>query len=101
MRSVTVFLFATTVVAFILGAVWYLSPLALGFSEWPSDPARRNLIVGLYDISYRAGIPVLIVAQILAIAMKIRGHQRAALIIPSLSLGLFSLCAGTVLVLLN
>ena len=51
--ATSVFLIMTTLAAVVFSGVWYLSPLALGFSEWPSDPARRDLALGSGPIDFR------------------------------------------------
>ena len=46
-----------------LALFWYVSPLAIGFSDWPDDPAQRELFSRLYDLSWHAGIPLLQMSQ--------------------------------------
>lgn len=99
--ATSVFLIMTTLAAVVFSGVWYLSPLALGFSEWPSDPARRDLTLTLFVVSYKFGIPTILIAQVFAIFMGAKGYWRTALIVPAVSLGAFSLCVGTVIALLN
>lgn len=99
--SIGIFLVVTTIVAVIFSLAWYMSPLALGFSEWPSEPGQRDLAQALFATSYRIGIPALLISQLVAVVMGARGHHRAALIIPILSLSAFCLCVAMVLALLN
>jgi hypothetical protein len=93
--SIGIFLVVTTIVAVIFSLV------ALGFSEWPSEPGQRDLARTLFATSYRIGIPALLISQLVAVVMGARGHRRAALIIPILSLSAFCLCVAMVLALLN
>jgi small-conductance mechanosensitive channel len=99
--AISIFLVTTTIAAVVFSAVWYVSPLGLGFSEWPSEPGRRDLALTLFAISHRVGIPMLLIAQALAIVMAAKGYRRTALITPVLSLSVFSVCIATVLTLLN
>ncbi|MGH6763577.1 MAG: hypothetical protein ACRECW_18530 [Phyllobacterium sp.] len=99
--ATSVFLAVTTLAAVVFSGVWYFSPLALGFSEWPSDPAGRDLALTLFGVSYKFGIPTILIAQVFAIIMGAKGYWRTALIVSAVSLGAFSLCVGTVIALLN
>ncbi|MBA8841669.1 hypothetical protein [Ochrobactrum sp. RH2CCR150] len=100
--SVTsVFLVMTTLAAVVFSGIWYLSPLSLGFAEWPSDPARRDVALTLFGVSYKFGIPTVLIAQVFAIVLGAKGYWRIALVVPAVSLGAFSLCVGTVIALLN
>jgi len=99
--ATSVFLVMTTLAAVVFSGVWYLSPLALGFSEWPSDPERRDLALTLFGASYKVGIPTILIAQVFAIVMGAKGYWRTALIVPAVSLGAFSLCVGTVIAIVR
>ena len=91
----------STLVAGWLAFFWYVSPLALGFSDWPDDPARRRLILRLYDISWHWGIPALLVAQAAALVLAWRGRRVAAgLVAPLANLG-FAALIGTIIMLIG
>lgn len=45
-------LLGSAVLAVIASAIWYMSPLALGFASWPSQPALAALARGAFQASY-------------------------------------------------
>ena len=61
-----------------LALFWFVSPLAIGFSDWPDDPAQRELFSRLYDLSWHAGIPLLLLSQPAAWLLAWRGWRIAA-----------------------
>lgn len=92
---------ASTLVAGGLGFFWYVSPLALGFSDWPDDPPRRQLLLRLYEFSWHWGIPALLVAQVLALVLAWRGRRVAAgLAVLLANLG-FAALIGAIIMLIN
>ncbi|MGE7472848.1 hypothetical protein ACQKLX_25695 [Bosea sp. NPDC003192] len=91
------FLIVTTVAVPVLGFLWFMSPLGLGFAEQPADPVRRQWADILYRLSYYVGIPMLLIGQAVAVVCHRRGHRRRGLIISALIIGAFVLCAALVL----
>lgn len=87
------FLVLTTVVALLLGFLWFMSPLGLGFAEQSADPVRRQWAETVYWLSYFLGIPMLLIGQVVAIICRKRGRKRWSLLIPVLTIGSFALCA--------
>jgi hypothetical protein len=92
-------LVATTLVALGLGLVWFMSPLALGFagSEQLVDPDRRQWAGTLYRLSYAFGIPMLLLAQVVAIALRVRRSRLWAMAVSMLAIAAFTLCAAAAL----
>ena|SRR5690606_17664225 len=91
-----IFLILTTLAALMLSAVWYFSPLALGMasSNWTNNTEQLNLALSFYWVSYKFCVPVMLVAQVFAIMMGIKGYSRTAYLVPAVSLSAFVLCAG-------
>lgn len=96
-----VFFIVTTLFVIVFSVVWYMSPLALGFSQWPIDPVKRRWAESAYHISYFYGIPILIIGQIASVVLDIKGFHRLAFLIPTTAILLFAAIAGTVLLLLR
>ena len=91
----------TTLVAGWLAFFWYVSPLAIGFSDWPEDEARRRLILRLYDLSWHWGIPALLLAQAVALFLAWRGRRLAAELVAVLANLGFALLIGVIIGLLG
>lgn len=85
----------------VTSAVWYMSPLALGFAIQSTDPQKAEWGIILYKASYFIGIPVLLVTQPVALFLAHNGRRRAALLISLVSASAFAICAGLVLYLLG
>lgn len=79
----------SVVVAVLLGMVWFMSPLALGFSKWPVDDGPFS-VINIYVLSYSIGLPLLAVAQVSSVVLIFTRWQRRAL--PLSLLSLLSLC---------
>lgn len=86
MRGITIwhilpslYMILTTVVAIALAFHWCMSPLRLDLKTWPQDPATRDLVNLVYLISYLGGIPLLIIAQVVALLLHRKVKDRAAL----------------------
>ena len=97
----SLYLAITTLLTLLASAIWYMSPLALGFAEWPADPDMADLAHLLFKLSHRFGIPFILAAQVFAIVMAFKGYRRIALILPAVCLGVFWLCVGTVVTLVH
>jgi hypothetical protein len=78
----TLFFIVTTLIAIVFGIGWYMSPLALGFADWPADPVTREWAERAYHFSYFAGIPMLIAGQVASVVLNARGMYRAAYLVP-------------------
>jgi hypothetical protein len=78
----------TTVVACCAAFVWYISPLGIGFADWPDEPLR-SVVQAVYLGSYFVGIPALLGGQLLSLGLAVFRKRRAAFIVPAISLGLF------------
>jgi hypothetical protein len=74
------YLTATTILAILLAILWYMSPFALGFREWPTDPAARDSLALVYSLSFYLGIPLVVIAQGAAILLHRRIRDRAAFV---------------------
>ena len=90
---------ATSVVTGCLAVVWYLSPLGLGFKSWPE--ANRDVLEHLYQASYWAGIPAILIAPGLSLVLFIFRNQKGAYWLPAVSIGLFLTCIVTLMSNLN
>lgn len=84
-----------------LAMFWYVSPLAVGFLDWPDDPARRALVLRIYDVSWRWGIASLLLAQAFALVLAWRGRRVAAELIAVLANLGFAALAGAVIAMLG
>jgi hypothetical protein len=97
----SVYLVGMTLAGVVLGFCWYMSPLALGFAQWPTDSETRFWTMILYDLSFYAGIPLVVLGPIAAIVPYRKGFDRAAFAIPLISLATFMVCATGVLMQLK
>ncbi|RJL10868.1 hypothetical protein [Paracoccus siganidrum] len=86
-----IYLAATTLVAVLICLAWFMSPLGLGFAEWPEDPGQRRLALRLFEISYHLGLPVLIVTQLASAWLAARGRRKLAFLLPAMSIGSFGI----------
>ncbi|WP_374637248.1 hypothetical protein [Paracoccus sp. (in: a-proteobacteria)] len=89
---------ASTLVTGCLGFFWYVSPLALGFSDWPDDP---GLLLRLYVLSWHWGIPALLVAQALALFLAWRGRRVGAGLVAVLANLGFAALISTIIALIG
>ncbi|MDP0928779.1 hypothetical protein Q0601_16465 [Paracoccus onubensis] len=76
---------------------WYMSPLGMGFHQWPEDREKANQARSLYLISLNGGIPLLIFGQLTATALAFYGRVRMALALSAISLTVFLTLIGYVL----
>lgn len=97
----SVYLVGMTLTGVVLGFCWYMSPLALGFAQWPTDSEMRYWTAILYDLSFYAGIPLVVLAPIAAIVPYRMGFDRTAFAIPLISLVTFMACTAGVLMSLK
>ena len=58
---------AIILAAVVLGFCWYMSLLALGFAQWPTDSGTRYWTMSLYKLSFYVGIPFVVLGPIAAI----------------------------------
>lgn len=96
-----VFLIAMVFAAIVVSALWYMSPLALGFASHPIDPQSAQWIPVLYKASYFIGIPMLLISQPLALFLAHKGRRTAALLVSLGAALIFGACAGAVLYLVG
>lgn len=61
------FLAGMVLLGAVLGLCWYMSPFALGFAQWPTDPETIYWAAILYDLSFYAGTPRVALGPIAAI----------------------------------
>ncbi|MDT2022186.1 hypothetical protein [Methylocella sp. CPCC 101449] len=96
-------LYIATMIAIgiLFGLLWYMSPFALGFAQWPADPLKKRWAMLLYQASFYAGIPMLLLAPLVAMGLNAKGFRRTAIVLPLASLLVFSASAMLVLSLLN
>jgi hypothetical protein len=66
-----------------------MSPLGAGFASGPTNPSIRKFAVTIYGISYFAGIPLLLIGQVLSAILAMLGRKRYAFIVPLASIGAF------------
>ena len=91
----------STLVTGWLAMFWYMSPLALGFSNWPDDPGMRAFVLDIYELSWRGGIPAVLLAQGLALVLAWRGRRVAAELVAVLANLGFAVLIGTVMALVG
>ena len=92
----TFFWLATTFVAFGMAFAWLVSPLGLGFGQWPSEPSL-SVVMAVFHASYFVGVPLLLVAQGVSIGLAKFRRWRWAFAVPAISITLFVAMAGFVL----
>jgi hypothetical protein len=92
---------ATTLVALVIGFIWLMSPLGLGFQEWPSDPVTRRIANAAYWLSFFIGLPLLLIGQVGSVILAMTGRMRAAFRLPMVSIGIFILSAAIALMLIE
>ncbi|MEP7454047.1 hypothetical protein [Phyllobacterium sp. SB3] len=97
----SVYLVGMTLAGVVLGLCWYMSPLALGFAQWPTDPVEKYRTAILYDLSFYAGIPLVVFGPMTAIVPYRKGFDRAAFVVPRILLATFMASAAGVLMLLK
>lgn len=96
-----VFFIVTTLFVIVFSVIWYMSPLALGFSQWPIDPVKRRWAESAHHMSYFYGIPMLIIGQVASFVLDIKGFHRLAFLVPTATILFFATTAGTALFLLR
>ncbi|MBN9083107.1 MAG: hypothetical protein BGP04_02785 [Rhizobiales bacterium 62-17] len=92
---------AMIAIGIVFGFLWYMSPFALGFAQWPTDPQTKHRAMLLYQASFYAGIPMVLLAPFVAMGLNAKGFRRTAIVIPLASLLAFSACVTLVLSLLE
>lgn len=65
------------ILALVLAVIWYASPLGLGFSDWQPEPWQFDL----YWLSWRYGIPVLLIGQGAGVYFAFRNWRRRAVFV--------------------
>ena len=99
-RAAYVFYFVITSIAVaFLAFFWLMSPLGLGFASWPAG--NRNLLQSIYGISYYAGIPAILIAQVISPILFAYRKRKAAYWVPAISIALFLTCAVLILSNMN
>lgn len=76
---------------------WYMTPLGMGFHQWPEDREKANQAQSFYLISLNGGIPLLIFGQLAAIILAFNGRVGIALALSAISLTVFLTLIGSVL----
>jgi len=91
----------TTLVALIVVPLWYMSPLGLGFADWPRDPLTRNAAAAAYGFSFYIGIPLMLGGQVVAAILARKGKIGVAFRLLLGTFGLFFISAASVLLLIS
>lgn len=91
------FFIFTTVFALVVGSFWFMSPLGLGFQDWPDDPTTRKITDTIYRFSYFIGLPLLAFGQVGALTLFVGSRKKLAYWLPSVTIGIF--CASVAVVL--
>ena len=94
-------LIAAVPLGMAVAAIWYLSPLAFGFAQWPGDAAQRDRAQFVYQLSFFVGIPLLLAAPLAANVLFALGFRRAAFTGLVMAAAAFALCAGGLLLVLK
>ena len=97
----TVFIVVTTLLVFVACLFWYMSPLGLGFAQWPTNADQRLWADIAYRMSYFIGIPLLVLGQVVSAILEAKGRRRLAYIIPSTTILFFIANVSIVLLLLE
>lgn len=84
-----------------LGFMWYMSPLGMGFAEWPTDPNERQFALMTYQISYWVGIPLLLIGQVASGILALLRRRRAAYYVPAFSFAFFIASVVLVVILID
>ena len=92
----TLYWVATTLVAAGIAFLWWMSPVGLGFAQWPSEPIK-SIVMSVYQASYFVGIPLLIITQGIAAGLAKLRLRRWAFALPAISITAFSAVASFVL----
>jgi hypothetical protein len=95
-RAAYIFYFtATSIMVGCLAFGWFMSPLGLGFATWPEG--HRDLLEGVYALSYYAGIPAILIAQVISPILFAYRKRKAAYWVPAASIALFLACVALIL----
>ncbi|MBU4611369.1 hypothetical protein IMZ29_12770 [Achromobacter sp. GG226] len=94
-------LLGSAVLAVVASAVWYLSPLALGFASWPSHPMLAAIARGAFQASYFVGIPALLACPVIGMALALSGRRVAAMRVVRITFASFAACVALVVLLVN
>ncbi|WP_147457586.1 hypothetical protein [Paracoccus alkanivorans] len=75
--------------ATLLGAIWFMSPVGLGFASWPDQEISREKAHLIFSISYFIGLPALVIGQLLSIVVIFKARPKIALAISAGTFGGF------------
>lgn len=65
------------ILALVIAAIWYMSPLGMGFATVHQETWRSDL----YWLSWQYGIPVLLIGQGAALHFAFRGQRWRAILV--------------------
>jgi len=94
-------LLGSALLAVIASAIWYMSPLALGFASWPSHPVLAGLARGAFQASYDVGIPAMLTSPVIGIVLALSGRHVAARRVVRITFASFAACVAVVVLLVN
>lgn len=77
----------SVIAAVLLGALWFMSPLGLGFAKWPVDGGPLSAM-NIYRLSYFIGLPALAVTQVSSVILVFTRFHRGAFPVSAISLSL-------------
>ncbi len=86
-----------TLFALALAAFWYMSPLGLGFMQWPKEEPTRSIVIWTMNASYFFGIPALILGHGAAWFFACRRKYKMALSISGVAVTFFVAAIAIVL----
>ena len=101
MASFVWFYIFATAVALVFAGAWFMSPLGFGFAPWPADAGLRAFAQGLYQVSYFAGIPALLLGQVVSLALALTRRSRLAYYVPLTTIGVFGVSVAIVMSLMR
>jgi len=78
------------VFSLLISAVWFMSPLGIGFNYDPDlSPIKKKIGETIYFASYFIGIPLLLIFQVISGIIGVKGNTRQAIWLSVLTLILF------------
>ncbi len=72
--------------SWVFGFFWLMSPLGVGFADWPADEGRRALATQVYRFSFFVGLPVLVLGQVAALILWWNGRRGVGVTLSTLTL---------------
>lgn len=85
----SLFFAVTTLFVIVASIFWYVSPLGLGFAQWPTDADQRYHASLAYGLSYFVGIPMMVFGQIASAVLESRNKRALAYLVPSVAIVFF------------